>query len=518
MENVFCIGGQVSGDSFIGRKSLLVKFRDTFSKNTKVTKAIIGLTRIGKTSFVRQVFKDFPKENLIINEDLNEWSTYEEMWQDILIQIEAYLQKYASQNEFTDEILENIALIEKGNLIWVKFNRTIKNIFESLNEAKIRTILILDEFDNAQKIFSEGTKHFELLRTLLSDSKYNISAITISRRNLHTIEGTTYMSSTFHGILDPVYFKGFNNEDFEEYYNIFKNNNVCLSDEQKKQIQYYAGNLPFLLSILGHYILECAKYGDEIVISKIFENKCNAINDYYRDCIKHLERDQDINKILPFVTGPNLNVTQNDRDEMINLGYLKIDNGEYLALSHHFMILVSKLITNDTWSNLINLEKYIKNIIHSELLTLVKNLKLKGKDLKEIELNLLKKTDGISDKDISRYDSFIFNNYKTLKVKSDYVDVMSLKDCIKIMNQSYHVFKKFFDNELQVEVISQLDKCGEARNPIAHGHEEYLSEASRIMVNTYCDNYLKVFYRTARKLNSTKDKGYINLIINASCP
>ena len=108
MENVFCIGGQVSGDSFIGRKSLLVKFRDTFSKNTKVTKAIIGLTRIGKTSFVRQVFKDFPKENLIINEDLNEWSTYEEMWQDILIQIEAYLQKYASHLTEQLKIFSNL--------------------------------------------------------------------------------------------------------------------------------------------------------------------------------------------------------------------------------------------------------------------------------------------------------------------------------------------------------------------------------------------------------------------------
>lgn len=55
MQNIFEVGGQVSGESFIGRKAEIEKFRNEFlnSKKRKVY-SVIGLARSGKTSFVKK--------------------------------------------------------------------------------------------------------------------------------------------------------------------------------------------------------------------------------------------------------------------------------------------------------------------------------------------------------------------------------------------------------------------------------------------------------------------------------
>ena len=63
MENIFQIGAQVTGGSFIGRRQLIAQFRKWFLEGShRVCKSIVGLTRIGKSSFVSQVFLDLPSD------------------------------------------------------------------------------------------------------------------------------------------------------------------------------------------------------------------------------------------------------------------------------------------------------------------------------------------------------------------------------------------------------------------------------------------------------------------------
>ena len=67
MQNIFEVGGQVSGESFIGRKAEVEKFRNEFlnSKKRKVY-SVIGLARSGKTSFVKKIFENLPDNIFII--------------------------------------------------------------------------------------------------------------------------------------------------------------------------------------------------------------------------------------------------------------------------------------------------------------------------------------------------------------------------------------------------------------------------------------------------------------------
>lgn len=59
--NLFQIGKKVRGDYFIGRKNLIRYFRKIFlEEKSRSAKSIVGLTRIGKSSFIDNVFDDIP--------------------------------------------------------------------------------------------------------------------------------------------------------------------------------------------------------------------------------------------------------------------------------------------------------------------------------------------------------------------------------------------------------------------------------------------------------------------------
>lgn len=509
MNNIFQIGGKVNGESFIGRTKLMEYLRKVFvENNARAGKAIVGLTRTGKSSIALNLFKDLPDDIIYIYEDLNEWSEYFELWQDICCSVEDYLNKH---NKMTVSMAENLKSMKNENIPWIKLNRTVKKIFEELAIMQIRTILVLDEFDNASVLFDAGTKHFELFRTIFSDGKYDVSAMTISRRNLHTIEGTTYQSSTFHGVLDSIPLKGFDDEDMKAYYSVFSALGIELSEEQKEEIEYYAGRAPFLLSILGHYIVETAEVEGSVNISNIFLDKCKAINDYYRDCIQHLTRDNDLKRIVPFVIGPNVGVTQNDRDELINLGYLRTEDDNLVAISSYFAnFLSANMLQISIWDNVINVEKKIKLIIENEFAKVVDHYQVGGESLIAIQRNVLEAVTGISNGDISRYDSFIANNAKVFNIQSTYLDVMSLNDSFKILKDCWaDIFAKYFNNDLYSNWGSKFDKCSRARNPIAHGHEEYLTDLDKNEIDTYCKQIFDVLAAADAIKDTLSDSGKI---------
>lgn len=490
MDNVFCIGGQVRGESFIGRKPEVEALRKLFVySSVKTAKSIIGLTRTGKSSFVDNAFLDIPESEkiLYVNVTLGDFSYYE-MWQDIMWKLKKQLQHKELMDDEIGDLLSNF---DKEELKWVKLNHSVKDIFEYLSELEIKVILVLDEFDRASIVFENDTKKYDMLRELLSSPKYNLFTITISRRSLNTIEGTTYQSSTLHGVLDPIYFKGFTDEDVKEYYEVLEKYNIRLNDEQKKEIEYYAGKSPYLLSIFGHKLVERKKANKAIDIADVFQNDCKLINDYYRDIQKHLERDGDLKRLIPFVIGPNIGVTQNDRDELVNLGYLLFAEDRTIAVSEYFTQFLSiNMINFSIWDAIISVEKKIKQIIEREMDGLIDYYQVYGESIKDIEREIIQNTPG-AQKNILIYDTFIDSTQKKFFKTCTYFDVISLSDSFRIVANSWSVFSKYFKDTEYGEWSEKFNKCGNVRNPIAHGHEEYITDIEKQEIDIYCKDILE---------------------------
>ena len=510
MNNIFQIGGQVTGSSFIGRKAFVKLIRDNFlGNNNKMSKAIVGLTRIGKSSAITNSFLEIPENVIYIYENLNEYSQYTELWQDICYEVKDYLIR---NERLSEEIGKQIDSIE-NNLPWVRFKQAIKKIFKYLADEGIRTIIILDEFDNAITLFSGGTRHFELFRSIFAEAQYNVSTINISRRNLSTIESKAYQNvniknsgSTYHGIFDSIPFKGFDEIDMKEYYGVFESQGILLDEKQKEKIEYYAGNTPFLLSIIGYYIIDAAENSQEIDIDRIFLDRCKAINDYYRDCFAHLEREGDIKRIIPFILGPNVGVTQNDKNELFNLGYFSEENGKLVVISEYFMeFLRANQLSVSIWDNIITVEKKLKQLIEIEMPQIKRCYMVRGGSINDCQRAILVKVPGVNSDDIFRYDNYISKNKREFNIDSTYLDVMSMADAIKIIKDCWNdIFSKYFNYDLYSKWKKIFDKCAKARNPIAHGHEEYLTELEKHEVDVFCNQILKVL---SGDLVTTSDNG-----------
>ena len=503
MNNIFQIGGEVKGKSFIGRTSLIEYFKKLYLYNsTRTGKAIVGLTRFGKSSFAHAVFNDIPENVIYIYEDLKLMSSYEDLWIDICSNIKDYLD---SHNLCNDSLKKDLEIIINGCSIWIRLVRTIGHIFKELANLNIKTILVLDEFDHAASLFSEGTKHFELFREIFSKADYNVSPMTISRSDLNTIEGTTFLSSTFHGVLDSIYFTGFDDIDMEQYYEVFNEIGIHLSVENKKQIEWYAGRSPYLLSILGHYLIESYEQDGEIDIDSVFSNKCKAINDYYRDCICHLEKDDNLKKIIPFIIGPNIGVTKKDKDELINLGFLRETEKELIAISSYFKGFLSlEKFSFSVW------EEIKKKKKSSEMINLVHFYKVFGEDVMSIQRGILQKVPGIIESDIARYEKFKSSSDQAWNSRSSFLDVMSFSDCVKIIKDCWgQIFSKYFNYDKYEVWGEKFNKCAKARNPIAHGHEEYLSSTDKSEIDIYCKQIVETISTSDIVINDTPDYSII---------
>ena len=292
----------------------------------------------------------------------------------------------------------------------------------------------------------------------------------------------------------------------DEYFRVFEKQGIALNDEQKRQIVYYAGNVPFLLSILGYYIMEMAANGEPVDIHEIFLEKCKAINDYYKDCLRLMEEEGNLQRIIPFVFGPKIGVTRSDRDELFNLGYFREQEDKLIVISEYFMaFLTANQLSVSIWDNVIHVEKLFKQLIERELTTLVKHYQVHGGDLNEVLLSILKSVPAINNGDINRYNAYIANNARDFKLDTSYLEVMSLSDAVEIIMDNWHnIFSRYFDADLKTEWEMKFRKCAWARNPLAHGHEDYMTPPDRKEVDAYCQQITEILAKTIETVKTDK--------------
>ena len=503
-DNIFVIGGQVSGSSFIGRKRLLEKYRNDFiASDKRRVYSLVGLSRSGKTSFIKEVFKDrIPDGVFYCYQDIAMCNSYFSIWYSLCRELEDFLdllEPDSSKQKIYDRVSELVRGITgsqaspdfSDSLVWEKFQTDIRKVFRFLKKLGIRSILVFDEFDRAMDLFTLGTPQYTLFRTLFSDGDMDVSAVTISRRKMETIEGKIYQSSTLANVMDFKPFKGFDDDDMDEYFSVFQTGYAhALSSQDKDRIRYYAGNLPYLLSIIGYYVADDLLDHKVIDIERIFADKCPTVKKYYESCIEQFEREEYLKKIIPYVIGPKYGVTSLDMQVLESLGYLSVSLDErYICISQYFCTMLSaQMLKLDIWSEIINLEKRLKALLKLEAPKIVRANRIRFDSVNEIEFEILRSFGRLGKKEQESLERFIGSGNSTA------FSVMSMKRTVKTIAALWDSnFRKYFDDRNFDEYEPMLSKCYEARNPIAHGHEdEVLTDADKNVIDSYCKEIFDV--------------------------
>lgn len=199
-----------------------------------------------------------------------------------------------------------------------------------------------------------------------------------------------------------------------------------------------------------------------------------------------------VEKLVGIIVGPKIGVVEGDISVLENMGYLYSDGSLYFSVSKHFTNALRRMPLNvDTWNSILGLEKKLKAMIRKQIL-MHNFAEVIDYDM---WINIFENIGSTGALDI--YDKFIADSMNEYKCDVDMLDVCSMDIAVSILQYYWEEwFSQFFDNDSWDKWENRLRMCASARNPMAHGHEEFLTVEAKASVNEYCDLIIKMLSKT----------------------
>lgn len=507
-DNIFKVGDVVEGESLIGYEKFYQKLRRDILVN-RGNLALVGLHRMGKTSLMKKLHAEVKYSDLSIIPvfiNLQEFVDEEDKFA-----FDSFL--FYIANEIRDVLFRRRALdqcadfcsvfdkFEKSPLGKNFFRRYFKALFEEIKNLGMHVLLSLDEFDAAEKIFKTNAD-FELFRSLAAPD-FAVSLVFISRRRLYMIEKKNENNSTFHGSFPESPLTGFAATDVNLFFETLETNyEISLPPEQIERIKYYAGHSPYIYSAFCHELVEKKIGGQNFFDADEIYRKdiASKVIDYAEVLYQRLQTDGHLSKLHGILFGPSINVTPSDKDLLFFMGYFSDEpstDDHFQALSGYFTdFLHNKYFFDDSWKNIIDVEKLMKLLV-TEVFPAFDDdqwCELMTKAYAEIFGDATKFNQSL-------YKKFISNNLKVFDRNSTLIEVLSLSDTFVIIQFHWdESFKKYFAQKTFAELREKFELCAKARNPLAHGHAEYLTKRQREQVNVYCSEILELVKKCQQEL------------------
>lgn len=488
MNNIFEIGGQASGASFIGRKAMVEDIRKRVIYNgNRCTLSFVGLPRVGKSSLVANALDpDLLREAgmVYVFTSLSSYENFETLWNSIVSSVWRQLKMMGLEDEIVTMAYEEYTM---QPLVYAMIKEPLEFFFEAIKKnLGTRIVLVLDEFDRATEIFHGKRHYFEFIRDLSSKTCYGISTITISRRQLINIEADAYGNSTFQHIFDSIQVHGFNDADMEEYWDIFAREGFPLSDENKEDLTHYAGRSPFLLSIFGSYLCNQITAGETPDVNVIYLEKAINVRNYFDSIVHQLERDESLNKLLQLVVGPKYDLKASDLDWYIGAGYIEVaPDGSYYVISESCTRRFRELsVEMPIWPIVMDAEARLKRKLDTAMNALF------GRDWEFFcrqDQNLAVIVDFV------QCDKMILKEWKHYQVKSRLLDCLSLGDVVKFIEFYWEMGTSAYFSGLSLDQWQEgFTVLKRARNALAHNHEDYLQESDIHQTEMFCRKLAEV--------------------------
>lgn len=344
-------------DKMIFRPEEEVIWEKVFSPDCNTDGECLGLHgphNIGKTTLVSKLVNRFEEEKkegkhpfvycyrISLKNVSTTWESwfylFEQMRYDITPDVleNAPRIKGAREKEMAQTLIKYFEMMQDLEK-WSSFTDQQKEhffnvVFRNLRAIGIRLIIVIDEFDEAKRMCTDGfyfNQLFGLSQKALT--KDNHSIILVSRRSLLNIEhhmaGGSSLYDAYDGQGRAVTLSGFDDKQMEELFSLFP---ITLNDEQKKDIVFYCGRNPGLLRTM------LDKFSQEETIQAIYKKNTNAFRAVYNETCK-LMKDEKLDNDLrcfdvyveEFIGPITSNTHENDMAFLESMGFVvkAMENG-----------------------------------------------------------------------------------------------------------------------------------------------------------------------------------------------
>lgn len=370
-------GSIITGDRFIGRRDSIEAIHNRVLGEPFGNIAIMGLPRIGKTSLAWMALMPL-KEQLATKKHYiayigtgtisNSTDFFKSLVQSVIDEIEfsdideSILLKVSSY-------FDKLKQVEKNRF---EFINQVQKIFKFLKRNNIRLTYILDEFDNAEKIFSVAD--FQMLRELSSKPETQICLVTVSRRTIQELEPENGAISNFYGVFADLRLGTYNSEDISEYWEKAKSNGAETTKKYREKVNFVVGKHPYLLDLFNYFMFNAigknkANDFESIIDETESELRLNLFNSF-DSSLKLLKEENLYAKAFQLVLGPVYDVTTIEEQKLLKyefireipwpekeellgggLGLKNLNNTSYICFSEYFtQYWKLKMYETDFWS------------------------------------------------------------------------------------------------------------------------------------------------------------------------
>lgn len=496
MENPFSITKKAVGDGFVGRQDKLKEFREKLFVSRRGSISICGLPRVGKSSLVYNLLHG--EENLAekktIFADLDNFGScqsFYHMWRKIIKALRTHLDTFGLLDE---ELVMAMRYVADAGDDYEEITFALEDLFRLLGCREIHTILYLDEFDYATKVFhrtedEDAACYFQALRELETNPDYKISFIIVSRRSLSFLESRCQGGSAFHLTFDNQKLVGFSKKEMIEFRERMEKYGVRLADDEWNTLREYTGCSPYLLSMVANDLVVLK---DQRPFDQILGDCTPRFDAYFHELVSLLEDEGYIQRMIQIFVGPKYDVTAAHVRELESRGYIISDGEKLCTISPAFEQYLKDIVflgeINEIWPLLTEAEQHLRTIVRTKI-----SRKFGSEWAKKIE----DEYKGRKEKDPKRYGYFVDFEKARKFIKStrdkygasvsvDLLNVISIKEIAQILKQYWNDFKDIFGKESFAVWEPKLKMIGFARDPLAHANPQYLTPVQVSETNAYC--------------------------------
>lgn len=496
----FCVGKEAVGEGFIGRKSQIEEYsRKLFDPRNSGNLSISGLPRIGKSSLARMILRGEASkgnERLLIAEvgNLGGCRSFSGLCKKIARCIKKELKKADVDDSPFKPLLD---AVNDSNGDYDELSWAMEDLFEQLNDEGYKTVIFIDEFDYADRVFNYGEEcdavsYFQLLRALITEPTYNVSMLIVSRRSLSLLEERSCGASTFHGAFDNQQLAGFTDAELGLTRDLLSRYGVCVADEQWSSVLHLAGRVPYLLSMICNDLLILR---EERAIEEIIDGCEQRVYEYCKDVLGLLEDEDSLKHLIQVCIGPRYDIVPQQVAELENRGYLIRVGVGYAPVCGFFEQYLRDVVRTDAnmdiSPNLTSAEKKLRLIVEHILRSKM------GDDWASV-VRADYETRRVEDPakyryfvDFAKADKFMDSNKRKFGiVEENFLNVVSIAELSQIMKFYWADFARVFNGQAYSVWEPKFKLLQRTRDPLAHSNLEYLTSAEVEQANMYCNEII----------------------------
>lgn len=501
------VGHPVHGDGHVGRTGPMEVLRErVLSHPTAGATAIIGPPRIGKSSLAYHVFMR-PEVRQAYPQLLPVWmnvrtqagiqQVFRRLSDDVWDALTERSDR-SDQSDRIDRIDRRTAdayhrAVEPG-LPWAQAQSETQEFLRLVRRRGWRVVLILDEFDAARDVFRTEPGTFQALREIAYNLDWNIGLVTTSRRELREIvDMADPDESTFAGIFRSLFLTCF---DAGELGALVSRVPSPPPDDGRGAAVARLGDLtgghPYLASVLLDRVCSAGR-GAPVRLLDAIEGLAPALpaefQYYYRDLEELLRADGRLRALLEVVLGPQLVVTPDDAQVLLQQGLVRVREGAYRAFSddfQQFLTLIGRKLGH--WDNWMTVERRIRDLIESVFEDRY------GTDwptgLRKVRPKLIPMLDHCEELRARELRSF------GARGSTRILDFTYPKDLYDLMASHWDLFGRFLkkDKSYWNERFSLLAKV---RNPMVHNRMSVVTAVEQRTFQVYCDEIMEMLDKAA---------------------